>query len=338
MFRKKDDQLLEEAYQRVRSGRKKLTEAGYYGGREVQAPGTGPMSKEIDYHPQRDQAIEIINSLGIQLKPDMTEEEFDKVAKKKIIDTVKSKGGSDEQAEHQYKDLKRKIFIGMTSMDRDKWSNLLDKVTTARVQLFNKAPYFEALLSKMKVCYTRDGVNTMAVDNYMNIYLNPEFVLEDLTTIETTGVLAHEVMHIVNLTHVRREDRDAELWNIATDYIMNKELLKDGFTLPTLGCLPYEKSGRWIIKLLEGKRDIKDLDISEMDEEDLYRILDDIALPPNYQQQQQEEEPSPLPIKKGQVIYDEDKGQYGIVTKVDERNGKVYSKDIPESEVPKHLK
>jgi hypothetical protein len=338
MFRRKDDQLLEEAYQRIRSGKKKLVEASYFGGKEIEAPDSGPMSKEITYHPKRDRAIEILSSLGIQIKPDITEEEFDKVAKEKIINVVKSKGGSDEQAEHEYKDIKRKILLDMTSIDRGKWAELLDKVTRARVQLFNKAPFFEALLGKMKIVFTRDGIDTMAVDNSMNIYLNPEFTLEDLTILETVGVLAHEVMHIVNLTHARREDRDPELWNIATDYIMNRELLKDGFTLPKFGCLPYESGGRWLIKELEGKRDIKDLDVTDFDEEDLYRVLSEIALPPDQQQDQQQEEQPPLPIEEGQVIYDEDKGQYGIVTKVDKKTGKVYSTEIPELEVSKHLK
>ena len=337
MFGKKDDQLLGEVYLQVRSNRNKIVEAGYYGGRDV-SPDSKPMSKEINYHPKRDQTIEILSSLGVQLKPDMTETEFDNAAKKKVIDAVKSRGGSDEQAEHQYRDLKRKYLIDMTSIDRSKWSELLDKVTRARVQLFNKAPFFEALLGRMKIVFTRDGVDTMAVDNSMNIYLNPEFTLEDLTLLETVAVLAHEVMHIVNLTHVRREGRDPELWNIATDYIMNRELLKDEFQLPTLGCLPYQNGNRWLIKHLEGKRDIKDLDVTEFDEEDLYRVLSEIALPSNQQQQQQQGQQPPLSIKKGQVIYDEDKGQYGIVTKVDEKTGKVYSKEIPESEVPKHLK
>ena len=67
---------------------------------------------------------------------------------------------------------------------------------------------------------------------------NPSFINE-LTLDEMKGVLAHEVMHIANAHHVRRQGRDKETWNEATDYAINDLLLQSGFTLPKGGLKGY---------------------------------------------------------------------------------------------------
>ena len=65
---------------------------------------------------------------------------------------------------------------------------------------------------------------------------NKEFLLS-LTEQEATGIIAHEIGHIV-LAHCTRykqlnlvED-DNGTWNIAADYVVNNTLLKQGFSLP----------------------------------------------------------------------------------------------------------
>ena len=71
----------------------------------------------------------------------------------------------------------------------------------------------------------------MAVDDNSNIYINPEFVLKELSDDETTGVLAHETMHNATLSLFRLRGRNMKLWNIATDYVMNRDLLEMGLKL-----------------------------------------------------------------------------------------------------------
>ena len=46
------------------------------------------------------------------------------------------------------------------------------------------------------------------------------------------GAQAHEIMHLACGHHVRRNDRDAELWNKACDLVVNHLLVEAGFTLP----------------------------------------------------------------------------------------------------------
>jgi predicted metal-dependent peptidase len=74
------------------------------------------------------------------------------------------------------------------------------------------------------------GFPTMATDGRRIVY-NPAFV-EKLSQAELEGVLAHEVMHLALAHHCRRGERDAQLWNQATDYAINPILINNGVTLP----------------------------------------------------------------------------------------------------------
>ena len=47
----------------------------------------------------------------------------------------------------------------------------------------------------------------------------------------------------MNRTFQRQGDRDHKLWNIATDFIMNRDLLLGGYTAPKLGCLTSNENG-----------------------------------------------------------------------------------------------
>ncbi len=68
---------------------------------------------------------------------------------------------------------------------------------------------------------------TMATDGHHIIY-NPKFVRK-LKKVELLFGIAHEILHCL-YHHVgdsgRRGDRDAKLWNICGDYVINNELMK----------------------------------------------------------------------------------------------------------------
>jgi predicted metal-dependent peptidase len=49
------------------------------------------------------------------------------------------------------------------------------------------------------------------------------------------GVIAHEVLHVVNRHHLRRGERDAKLWNVAADLLINRLLEDDKYLLPSDG-------------------------------------------------------------------------------------------------------
>ncbi len=75
--------------------------------------------------------------------------------------------------------------------------------------------------------------HTAATDG-KNIYVDPNY-FESLSENDRMFIIAHEILHI-KFMHMFRlnkggEKRDLELWNIATDAIINANLKRDGFTI-----------------------------------------------------------------------------------------------------------
>lgn len=65
------------------------------------------------------------------------------------------------------------------------------------------------------------------------IFIHPEFAADPALTKEgLAAVIAHEVLHLLRLEHERCGSRDARLWNIAADLIINEDLGDSGWHLP----------------------------------------------------------------------------------------------------------
>lgn len=152
--------------------------------------------------------------------------------------------------------------------DYGRFRTMLSK---AKIILNQKAPLFGAMLSSLKTVPTYD-IPTMAVDNNGNIYINPNFALNEISFNECVGVLAHEAFHHINGTFFRQKGRHMKIWNIATDYIMNRDLLENGFELPSLGCIPTFRNGSWIIEQINPH-----IDITRLNSEQLYTELMKVA-------------------------------------------------------------
>ena len=213
------------------------------------------------------------------------------------------------------------------------WPKLELKIQRCKYLLMKKSIFIGNVLARLKVCFATD-IDTMAVDDYGNIYINPSYAL-NLTEEQVVGVLAHEAMHVITLSFFRKRGRDHKLWNIATDYIMNMYLFQDGFVMDEGGCDPVNKGGRWVIPELKGRKTIKDLDITEMSADKLYDIIKDVANPPD---QQPGGGSGPMPVSIGDVVYDEKTGKYGVVTAVDVKTQTVTSTEISQAEIDQHLK
>lgn len=159
-------------------------------------------------------------------------------------------------------------------MDKDLFAKFEEKIVRAKILLFKNYPFFGIMLTKLKTVPTTD-ISTMAVDDNGNIYINPNFVVNTLTSDEVVGVLAHEVMHIMTLSFFRLRGRNPKLWNVATDYIMNRDLLEIGLALPSIGLIPNQVGDKWIIGDPSlGKINI---DITNETSEGLYTILEQIV-------------------------------------------------------------
>ena len=100
--------------------------------------------------------------------------------------------------------------------------------------------FYASILFKMPMI-AKDDVKTMATDG-KSIFYNPEWS-NTLTDEEMDFVRCHEGMHRVLRHHLRMNDRDIELWNIATDYAINSILKKSGMTMPKDGLYSREYEG-----------------------------------------------------------------------------------------------
>ena len=105
-------------------------------------------------------------------------------------------------------------------------------ITKARARLLVRAPFIGSIALGLAWVNAPD-IGTMATDG-RSIWFNPAWC-EAHGVEKTMGVIAHEVFHIVNRHHLRRGERDAVLWNIAGDLLINRLLEDDKYVLPSDG-------------------------------------------------------------------------------------------------------
>ena len=102
---------------------------------------------------------------------------------------------------------------------------IIDKIITARVGLLLRAPFFGNLATRLQVKEASGWCSTAATDGRC-IYFNREF-FSTLTVKQVEFVVAHEVLHNVFDHMARREHRHPKLFNIAADYVVNGQLVRD---------------------------------------------------------------------------------------------------------------
>jgi predicted metal-dependent peptidase len=107
---------------------------------------------------------------------------------------------------------------------REEKNKVIEKLTTARVGLLLRHPFFGNLATRMKLIDASDWCSTLATDG-RNFYYNVGFV-DRLTPKQAEFGFAHEVLHNVFDHMGRRDSRDPTLSNIAADYAAN-QILKD---------------------------------------------------------------------------------------------------------------
>lgn len=105
------------------------------------------------------------------------------------------------------------------------------KVSRAVTRLVMSNPFFGSMALGLRV-HKNEHLNppTMATDG-RSIMWHPDFV-DQHNEHEVTGVIAHEVMHVVFKHMMRMAGRDHKKWNFATDYAINGILIEAGFKLP----------------------------------------------------------------------------------------------------------
>lgn len=92
-------------------------------------------------------------------------------------------------------------------------------IAALKRKMLVKYPFFGSVVASVGYKENKD-ISTAGTDGEI-IYYNPEY-LEKLSVEEQTFIFAHEVCHIAFNHILRSEGKDHELWNIATDGVINQ--------------------------------------------------------------------------------------------------------------------
>jgi predicted metal-dependent peptidase len=98
-----------------------------------------------------------------------------------------------------------------------------EKLTTARIGLLLKAPFFGQLATRMTLTNADEWCGTAATDG-RKFYYNSEFV-NKMPLKQLEFLVGHEILHAVYDHMGRRGDRQPRLSNIAADYCVNQDLV-----------------------------------------------------------------------------------------------------------------
>ena len=101
-------------------------------------------------------------------------------------------------------------------------------IAALKRKMLVKYPFFGSVVASVGYKENKD-IPTAGTDGE-TIYYNPEY-LESLSIEEQVFVFAHEVCHIAFNHILRSEGKDPELWNIATDAVINQFLKRDGLKI-----------------------------------------------------------------------------------------------------------
>jgi predicted metal-dependent peptidase len=134
-------------------------------------------------------------------------------------------------------DISRVVTAAPDPSPKDDVTTLRD-VSASLLRICQRSQFFATLALHARIKIT-DSLPTAATDG-KDIFVNPDF-FNGLTRDAQDGLILHEVLHAALLHVPRRGMRDAELWNIAADIVINGMLIRAGYTLPAGGLRDVDK-------------------------------------------------------------------------------------------------
>ena len=111
----------------------------------------------------------------------------------------------------------------------------VDMIYDIKRKMLTKYPRFGSEIAGANIEFRDDlEIHTAATDG-KNVYVDPEY-FASLSENDRLFLIAHEIMHIKFMHMYRLVDKDGkkrnlDLWNTATDAIINANLERDGFTI-----------------------------------------------------------------------------------------------------------
>src|SRR5262245_17364718 len=136
--------------------------------------------------------------------------------------------------------------MGATNVKTHPYKAQLQRIRRARARLVLDQPFFGVLA--LRLTLKIDDTCETAWTDGTSIGFSPTFA-DKLSDDETLAVFCHEVMHCACGHPWRRDNRNAERWNIAADYAINGILQDAGFRLPACALLDKQwhgKAAEWI--------------------------------------------------------------------------------------------
>lgn len=114
-------------------------------------------------------------------------------------------------------------------------SSNTDLIYDVKRKMLAKYPRFGSEIAVANIEFKDNLKYHTAATDGKNIYVDPNY-FASLSENDRLFTIAHEIMHIKFMHMFRLKDksgakRDPELWNIATDAILNANLERDGFTI-----------------------------------------------------------------------------------------------------------
>jgi len=107
---------------------------------------------------------------------------------------------------------------------------ILKLLSIARLNALYSCPYFAHAMTALTY-FSVEGLGTAAIDRRWRLYVDPE-IIQRWSTSELSGVLIHELNHVLRGHHLRNRDGNA-LWNLACDLEVNDDLSTAAIQLPT---------------------------------------------------------------------------------------------------------
>jgi len=150
---------------------------------------------------------------------------------------------------------------------------IIDKIIVARVGLLLRHPFFGNLATRLQIKEAEEWCNTAATDGRA-IYFNRKF-FEPLSIKQIEFVIAHEILHNVFDHMSRREGRNPAIFNIAADYCVNGQIVRDKIGDHTIEGIKIFHDQKYYGM---GAEEVYDRIFDEMDEEQLNQLgqlLDD---------------------------------------------------------------
>ncbi len=156
-----------------------------------------------------------------------------------------------------------------------------EKISRAKIQIQQRNSFFAYLSLFLK--FNEDKNNKlpnfagMGVNERGDCIFKKEFI-EEITknndTEQLEGVIIHEILHLAFLHLQRLNERDLDIYNIATDIVVNSLLTRNNFKLPEGCLLPDLNNEITLFEKTPYKQIIKDCDKKTAEE-----VYDEIKIP-----------------------------------------------------------